>query len=136
MGENSCRSDCLSLRNKCCTLSFTPLLPSALLCLSFLLPLLLFFFDLALSPLASTLPVISPPLLMSLFTTCQFILPFLTLSAFFPVLSSSPPLFVLFSPHPLLLSPVSSSLSPHLTTTFLPSRLIFLIIFFLVSSDF
>lgn len=37
MRENSCRSDCLSLRNKCGTLFFTPLtLPSALLCLCLL----------------------------------------------------------------------------------------------------
>lgn len=35
--ENRCRSDCLSLRNKCSTLFFTPLtLPSAVLCLCLL----------------------------------------------------------------------------------------------------
>lgn len=107
MGENSCRSDCLSLRNKCCTLSFTQILPSALLCLPLLLP---------------SSPLLSPPLLhfsshlsSSLHVIfCQFILSVLTLSR-------------LFFTHPLSLSPIFlfSLLSSHLTTTFLPSHLLF-----------
>lgn len=106
MGENSCRSDCLSLRNKCCCLSFTLLLPSALLCLSLLsssssLSSLPPYVCLVLSSLTFSLPLSS---------SCPLLLPFLTL----PPLSSSPfkpPLSVLQS-H--LFSPLfSSRLSLH-----------------------
>ena len=80
MGENSWRSDCLSLRNKCCTLSFT--LPHPLC-----------------TPLFVAPPPLRPPppphclyshLISSadqFFTTCQIFLPFLTLpplSVFIP----------------------------------------------------
>lgn len=120
-GENSCRSDCLSLRNKCCTLSFTSSSPP--------LPLLL----------SSHLVFPSSHFLFSschFFTTCQFTLPSLTLPPFFSVPSSSVLTSPLFSSCCFFYYLHTSSFCPssHLSYPLFSSLSLHLILFFFYSS--
>lgn len=111
--ENRCRSDCLSLRNKCGTLFFTPLtLPSAVLCLCLLFlsspsnlsspcfassPL-----PFVLSHLSSFLPFFrlsSPLLLLTLRYHCTFSFPFSSPLLFSPLIQQ------FWLSHSVLLSP-------------------------------